>query len=168
MNDDGSPDWDAISDEQKQTLGLTPKAEPDAPPVEVKPELVGILFSTVAAIEAAVVAPRVGISREQATRALTPPPPIAEQLNAAGARVLSKYSGALSQWSDEITLAMLMFTWQTAAFSAMREMKASEPAPKQDGGPAPTVEVKPGPMEVKSSDLAADDFSPFMQPEEVN
>lgn len=140
LNDDGAPDWDAVPEEHREKLGYgaTPRPEPEAPR-EIPPEMVGFLLQTMTRIEAVVVAGRIGITSDEAMNALTPPPPLADGINQAGARVLNKYSGTLGRWQDEIVLASLLVTWQASAFSEMRAIAATK-RPKPQPAPAP-IEV---------------------------
>lgn len=132
QNDDGSPDWGSVSDEDKSALGMgAPKPEAE-PPATVAPELIQSLILMGANIEAAVVAPKFGLTQDQAAGALVPAPPMLEQLGAAGARVANKYSASLGRWGDEIMLGVLIVTWQATAFTELRKLtpvKTAEPMP---------------------------------------
>lgn len=142
LNDDGTPDLDGVTDEQREAIGLrTATAEPEAPPMEVAPEMVSMLLATMIRIESAVIAPRIGITTDEAMAALTPAPPIAEGISTAGARVLQKYGGALGKWQDEIVLATLIVTWQAQAFAEMRSIRAANTPPPQQTPAPPDVHV---------------------------
>lgn len=143
LNDDGAPDWDALPDEHREKLGYgaTPRPAPE-PPAEIPPEMVGFLLQTMTRIESVVVAGRMGVTSDEAMSALTPPPPLAQGLNEAGARVLNKYSGTLGRWQDEIVLASLLVTWQASAFAELRALSASK---------RPQPETPPAPIEVHKS-----------------
>ena len=135
LNDEGKPDWDSVPEDQKSKLGLAgAEPAPVEPPAEVAPEMVGLLLQTMTSIEAALVAPRIGIDQSEALAALTPAPPVQAGLCQAGARVLNKYAGAMGRWQDEIVLATLIVTWQASAFAQMRAI-AAERAPKPEPAP---------------------------------
>lgn len=155
-NDDGSPDLSTISDEQKAALGLNgsaagPAPEP-VPQVEpIDPAIFGMMFGVLANIEAAVVAPKMGIDPDAARSALVPPPPLADALANAAAKVAAKYGGTLGRWADEIALGSLIVTWQIGAFAQMRSM---QPVRKFDPPPPPpdkheSTESKPAPKPAK-------------------
>lgn len=145
LDDNGAPDWGAMPEEHRKQLGIENGApvvkEPEAPP-QIEPAVIGLLYATATRIEAAIVAPRFGVSGEQAMAALTPPDQIAGAMNEATARVLNKYSGTLGRWQDEIVLASLLVTWQASAFAQLRAMRAENEANKP---------AKPEPVEIRQS-----------------
>lgn len=142
LNDDGTPDWDAIPDEHKAQLGIGgggagPSVEPTEPPPQIAPEMVGFLLDTMTRIEAVVVSGQVKLSVPETLDCLTPAPPLREGLCTAGAAVMNKYSATLGRWHEEIALACLLITWQASAFTEMRKLKAAKPEPEPE--PAPPI-----------------------------
>jgi hypothetical protein len=131
LNDDGTPDWEATPADVRSQLGMGGAGGDGVQPAgpEIPPEMVGMLVGLIGNIEAAIVAPKMGIPSEAAREALAMPEPIAVGINEAGGRVLAKYSGSLGRYADEIVLGSLLVTWQASAFARMREYKASMPAP---------------------------------------
>lgn len=153
-NDDGSPDLSTINEEQRAALGIgsSPAAADGAPaptepaPEPIDPAIFGMLFHVLSNIEAAVVAPRMGIDPDAARRVMTPPPELAGPLANAAARVAAKYGGTLGRWSDEIALGSLIVTWQVSAFAELRRIQSR--APKHEPPPPPpdrheSIEPKP-------------------------
>lgn len=136
LNEDGTPDWDAVPEEDRARLGHGSAPAAAEAPAEVPVEMVGFLLQTMTRIEAAVVAPKLGISSEEAYQCLTPSAELGKPLVEATARVVNKYAGGFGRWSDEIALAALLVTWQASAFSEMRKAAAAA-APKPEPAPAP-------------------------------
>lgn len=169
LNADGSPDWDGVTDEQRQQFGMgATAAAPPPEPMHVPPEMVGYLVMTMARIEAAIVAPRMGLTAEETARALTPPEPILVGIQEAGARVLAKYAGTMGKYQDEIILGSLLITWQAQAFAELRRMKAaneSEPPANppasieqresREGVPRPRPTKRPTPIQAEPAAAAA-------------
>lgn len=146
LNDDGTPDLAGLTPDQKLQLGLgQPKPpEPEAPPMEIPPAMIGGLIAMLARIEAAIVAPRVGLTQDEALSMLIPPPELQPPLQEAAARVIAKHSGSLGKWQEEIILGTLIVSWQAQAFAAMRQLIAEKAAreaqyqPTRDSQPPAT------------------------------
>lgn len=136
LDDSGKPDLSRANAEQIAALKETLMEAEPAAPEPINPAVVMFAVNAIANIEAAIVAPKFGLDQGQAAQALQPPEPLRSQIAEAGSRVLSKYSGALGRWQDEIVLAALLVAWQTAAFQnlrMLREMQNSN-APKSESG----------------------------------
>jgi hypothetical protein len=113
------------------------------------------MIPVLSGIEAVLVADRMGVSTEQAQQALTPPPPLADAIAQAAAKVAAKYAAPLGRWAEEIALGALLVTWQTTAFANMRRMApaaptaAEPPAPidrhESYQAPAPPAPAPPAP-----------------------
>jgi hypothetical protein len=142
MNDDGSFDFAPVSEEERERLrAALEESRPDPPP-PIDPAIVGFAVQTLASIEAAIVGPKMGLSHDRAFACIVPPPPLAEQISQAGARVLEKYSGGWSKYQDEIVLCALIVTWQAQAFRNLRAAKdAAEPELKPEPKPEQEPEV---------------------------
>jgi hypothetical protein len=154
LDGNNQPDWSALTPENRQALGVTdtgitpPEPEPDR---TIQPEVIGMLLSTMIGIEAAIVAPRFGVSAERAREIVTPLEPVAAGICASGARVATKYGGALGRWQDEIVLATLIVTWQTSVFAGLRAEQARQtppvapPPPPVDKHESVVKETEPAP-----------------------
>lgn len=138
LDENGQPDLESLKDDERSKLGLagSPDSPADAEPAaQIDPAVVGMMFHMLCTIESAFVAPRMGITSEQAREALTPPEPIRDSIIGAGTKVLNKYGGALGRWADELALASVIVLWQTQAFA---EMKRMQPIPQM---PPPPVDI---------------------------
>jgi hypothetical protein len=93
------------------------------------------MIPVLSGIEAVLVADRMGVSTEQAQQALTPPPPLADAIANAAAKVAAKYAAPLGRWAEEIALAALIVTWQTTAFANMRRMAPAAPPAAEPPAP---------------------------------
>lgn len=139
VDEDGRPDISRLDDEVLDLIRQ--EAEAQEPPEPIAPEVCAMLVTVIAQIESAVLAPRFGLSQEAASQAIMPPPPMRDQIAQAGSRVLTKYSGTLGQWQDEIMLASLLVAWQAAALNNLREMARLQKESAGKTEPAP--EAKP-------------------------
>jgi len=169
-NEDGSPDWSSLTEEQRRAMKMGPDqpapetaGAPAAPPVEFPPHMAAMFLNVLVGIETAVVAPRMDLDAVKVRAVLEPSPPLAESIRECATRVLNKYSGALGAYADEIALASLLVTWQASAFAELRRMKAAEEK-KEDKRPAapdihftiePKIPVKPSPVEMPAPAAAA-------------
>jgi hypothetical protein len=144
LNEDGSFDFSPVPEEQRDRLrAALEEAQPEPPP-PIDPAIVGFAIQTLASIEAAIVAPKMGLTHDRAFACIVPPPPLAEQIAQAGARVLEKYSGGWSKYQDEIVLCALIITWQAQAFRNLRAAKdQAEPRPEPRPEPGPEPEQEP-------------------------
>lgn len=124
LTEDGQPDVSNLDDGVRARLRdalAEPAAEPPAP---IDPAVVVFALRAISNIEAAVLAGRFGLDQVRAAECVAPPPMLAEQIGAAGARVLAKHSGAWTRWQDEIVLGALLVTWQAGAIQALRAAAA--------------------------------------------
>lgn len=164
LHEDGSPDLDALPEDQRAALGIGGDGEPEPENVEIDPSMVGLALTTLIRIEAMLTARRFGVDQETAVRCLTPPPPVRAGIEQAGARVLTKYAGAAGKYQDEIVLATLLITWQTSAIAELRERAAievkAEPEPEPKRGPVPVPERENAP-EPEPGAAPAIDLTPF-------
>ncbi len=128
LQEDGTPDISKIDPAVLDALRSSAKQEIPEP---IDPEVIKMAVSMIANIEAAIVAPRFGIPSEQALPLILPPKPIADQIGIAGSKVLSKYSGVMGKYQDEIILGALLVSWQISVLNnlraARREMEAKNP-----------------------------------------
>jgi hypothetical protein len=170
-NEDGSPDWTSLTEEQRRALKMEPDqpapavgGPPPPPPAEFPPHMAAMFLNVLVGIETAVVAPRMDLDAAKVRAVLEPSPPLAESIRDCATRVLNKYSGALGAYADEIALASLLVTWQASAFAELRRMKAAEEKKEDKRPPAPdihfTVEPptppKPAPVEKPAAAAAAE------------
>lgn len=141
IDEDGRPDISRLDDEVLEQIRQ--EAEAQEPPEPIAPEVCGMVVTVLAQIEAAVLGPRFGLPQETAAQAIMPPPPMRDQIAQAGSRVLTKYSGTLGRWQDEIMLASLLVAWQAAALNNLRELARQQQQADQKKEPQP--EVNPAP-----------------------
>lgn len=133
---DGKPDCSILSDEAKAALRKAlAESEPEPPP-PTDPSIVLFAVRAVASIEAAIVAPRMGVPLDRARECLQPNPILEQQIAAAGARVLDKHSAIMGRYGDEIVLLSLLIAWQAQAFTALRAARESV-RPQQQASPEP-------------------------------
>lgn len=150
LNDDGSPDWSGVSDEQRAMLGgVLPTPEAEAEPIP--PEMVGLLLKTVTSIEAAVLARSMDLEPALVHQAFAIPEPMEGPMCETGARVLQKYMGGASRYQDEMVLAALLISWQGAAIGQLRAFKAEK---------LPTPEPPPAPIEQRESRVTPTEAPP--------
>lgn len=163
LHDDGTPDWDGVTSEQRAQLGVAGSeagSETPAEPLQVPPEMVGFLVLTLTRIESAIVAPKIGLTSEQTLEVLTPAPALLQGINEAGARVLAKYGGTLGKYQDEFMLGSLLITWQAQAFAELRRMCAANES-KREAMPTPidirtSVEAPPAGAKPSFGQMMAD------------
>lgn len=123
LNDDGSPD---ISRLDPSVLDVLRTQAQDAGPEPIHPAVCDMAITVIANIEAAVLAPRMGVDPQTAAQITQPPEPLRGQIAETAAKVLSKYSGALGRWQDEIVLAALIAGWQIQVLNNLRAAKTPE------------------------------------------
>jgi hypothetical protein len=149
--EDGTPDLDNLPPELQSAIGSAPAPAaptgppPDPPPPAFDSQLVKILLPVVSGLEAVFVAPRMGITVDQATAALTPPPPLADAIAAAATKVLNKYFPEPGRWADEIALCAMIVTWQATAFAQMRRMAPIDVSPEPPRPPDRHESYQPPP-----------------------
>jgi len=127
-NEDGTPDLNNLPPELEGLKGASnpaPSPENSATPTEPPPPafdsaIFKMLLPVVSGLEAVMVAARMNVTVPIATQCLTPPPPLADAIAAAAAKVANKYSAPLGRYADEIALCAIIATWQISAFAAMR------------------------------------------------
>lgn len=156
LDDTGAPDLSGLTEEQQHQLGLKPSEPP--PPVEIPPAIPAMMLTVLVSIEAAVIAPRMGIPTDQARAALEPPPPVFAALEECSMRVLQKYSGSIGPYADEFALVALLISWQASAFAELRRIQAdTRPGPDSITRPAEA----PPPIDRHESTTAP---APFVVP----
>jgi len=144
-DDSGAPDLSTAPPELRAAFGGPdhataapaaaggPAAAPA--PAEFDSAIFKLMIPVLSGIEAVLVADRMGVSTEQAQQALTPPPPLADAIANAAAKVAAKYAAPLGRWAEEIALAALIVTWQTTAFANMRRMAPAAPPAAEPPAP---------------------------------
>lgn len=123
---DGTPQLESLPAETIGRLTEALGAGLSPPPAPVPPETVAFLISGLLSIEAAIIAPRYDLTREEIRSLFTPEGELRTALQEAGGRLLTKYAGPLANYSDEMTLAFSLVAWQTAAFTALRTEAARQ------------------------------------------
>lgn len=157
IREDGNPDVEALSEEARAKLFDALARNTPEPPEPINPAVVGFALQAIARIEAAIVGPRFELSAEEAAGCFLPPEPLQEQLQAAGARVLDKYSGSWSRWQDEIVLGALLVTWQASAFQALRaERERREASRREEAARAASPPARPAAATPAGPDSAFD------------
>jgi hypothetical protein len=124
IGDDGAPDVERLDPVVLETLRARLEQTQPAPPEPISPVVIDMLVSMIGNIEAAVLAPKFGLEVQEAAMIIMPQDPLRAQIADAGARVLTKYSGALGRWQDEIVLASLLAAWQIQALNTLRATRA--------------------------------------------
>lgn len=145
LKPDGTPDYEALSDEQRAKLqppGTSagpgvPTTEP--PPEPIPPESIMMIMTLLTSIESSIIASKLELPPEQVNAALQPPKPIADGIVAAGTKVANKYGGTLGRWADEIALCSLLVVWQSQAFAQIRALKAAKDSTEPQPATKPTV-----------------------------
>lgn len=143
VTEDGKPDLSTLNEEARDKLRAALEEAAPEPPEPIQPAVVGFALAALARIEAAIVAPKFGLSAEQAADILLPKPPLKDSLEEAAARVLNKYSGAWFRYQDELVLGALLVSWQAGALQMLRAARGGQqpesgasPAPAQPSAPA--------------------------------
>jgi len=99
----------------------------------IPPQAIQVLLSGIAGIEAALIAPRFGIDRTTAMSVCVPQGEVMENLVTAGTAVANKHAGRLAAYSDEISLAFALISWQTTVFASLQAIqrdKQEDPVPE--------------------------------------
>ena len=145
LNDDGTPAYNELTDEQRATLGVAPGANrptpppPPPPPPEFNADAARSLLMVAVSIESMVLASKFSIDADAARNAVAPAPQIAAGLVSATQSVMNKYAGSLSEWTPELTLVAMIITWQSTAFANIRSIVANRPAPP---APPPPIDIR--------------------------
>lgn len=121
LNPDGTPDLSRVD---PMVLDAIRNQTESNQPEPIQPEVIEMAINLIANIESAIVAPKFGIPQEQAIAVVMPQKPLKEQMAQAGAKVLSKYSGAMGKYQDEIVLGAMLLAWQVGVLNQLRAMKA--------------------------------------------
>lgn len=121
LNFDGTPDLSRVDPAVLEAIRN--QTEPDtAEPIA--PEVAEMAISLIANIEAMILASQFDVPQNQALSLTLPPEPIKTQMSQAAAKVMTKYSGALGKYQDEIVLGAMVAAWQIGVLNQFRAIKA--------------------------------------------
>ena len=123
LDERGVPSLSSLDPEKRAALVSAVGQLPEQ--AQVDPALAGMLISAIAQLEAAVLAPRFKLAREEMARIAQPRPPLDELLAKQTATVLSKHN-VFGRFGDELALAALIISWQASVLQAANEISRAK------------------------------------------
>ena len=119
LSEHGVPDLSSLEPDKRAALVDAVGKLPER--AQVDPALAGMLISAIAQLEAAVLARKFNLPRDEMARITQPKPPLDELLARQAAIVLSKHN-VFGRFGDELALAALAASWQAGVIQAANEL----------------------------------------------
>jgi hypothetical protein len=130
LSEHGVPDLSSLDPDKRAALVDAVNKLPER--AQVDPALASMLISAIAQLEAAVLARKYNLPRDEMARITQPKPPLDELLARQAAIVLSKHN-VFGRFGDELALAALAASWQAGVIQAANELaKSKAEAQKQE------------------------------------
>jgi hypothetical protein len=123
LSEHGVPDLSSLDPNKRAALVDAVGKLPER--AQVDPALAGMLIGAIAQLEAAILARKYNLPRDEMARIAQPKPPLDELLARQAAIVLSKHN-VFGRFGDELALAALAASWQAGVIQAANDLARSK------------------------------------------